>query len=345
MLPSSMLRKLEQLCASHESGEFIATWEDSTLHVHLHHGLVAWVAEEPSQPERTRALLRTLQLNRPTFEEVVDECRRTQSSLGTVIERLGLATLDQIADAFFTHMRDSLSPLIGNTRPGVHAFVRRSSSTDAYDERLAFRLESLMPESVRRTMPLPNTRSMPALFRALVPSLTQSYLAPKSPLPPCPADFTVLRSTDALRVGVELVRDEWIWLEGPASMLLAPVIHAVTGNIRSPLLARRRVSVGEVEVREAPTFEVLAARYSELLAIATQGPAGPEGISRDAVAMRAVACAVLAGFPEGCTEALLGVGDHWVFGKQVAESPVWFAIARSVPQAIGWNMLRSVGAL
>lgn len=340
-MPVSMLRTLEKLCASNESGEFVATWENHVMHVHLHHGLVVWVAEEPALPERTRALRRTLQLDRPTFEAVADECRRTRSSLGAVVERLGLATIDQIADAFFTYMRDSLSTLIGNARTGSHTFVKRGS--DTYDERLAFRLETLMPESVRRTQPLPNIRSMPALFRALVPALTHAGLAPISPLPPCPADFAVLRSSDALRVGVELVRDEWIWFEGPATALLAPIVHAVTANIRSPLLARRSVAIADVEVQASATFQAFAERYIELLAIAEPGPAGPQGIVRDAVAARAVACAVSAGFPSECTDALLAIGNHWVFGKQVASHPVWFAIARTVPQAIGWNMLRGVG--
>jgi hypothetical protein len=140
------LSALRRLLHEHASGELICAAPDLEVHVFLQRGRVAWCTQSGRPFGFTRKLFELTELDRETFRQIVDECRRDRLPLGETLIEWRVASLDQVREALKHQIVEGLKALAEEAAADV-IFLERSREFAKYDEALTFELDEVLSAS------------------------------------------------------------------------------------------------------------------------------------------------------------------------------------------------------
>ena len=140
------LSTLDRLIGQRASGELICAAPDLEVHVFLQRGRVAWCTESGKPFAFTRKLTELTDLDRDTFRQILDECRRDRLPLGETLIQWRVASIEQVREALRHQIVDALESLVNESEVQV-LFLERSREFAEYDEALTFELDDVLPDA------------------------------------------------------------------------------------------------------------------------------------------------------------------------------------------------------
>jgi hypothetical protein len=138
------LERLRVLCERQATGELACLSSTLEARIYLHHGQLAWASSSGSPPAFVHHLVDRCGLDRNTFREVVDECRRARRPIGESLVGSKLATAHEVRDALRLQIAAVLTGLRGRSEIDTQ-FAARPDVDRAYGPEFLFDLAEVWP--------------------------------------------------------------------------------------------------------------------------------------------------------------------------------------------------------
>jgi hypothetical protein len=141
------------------SGEFVCAAKLGEIHVYLQKGKIAWATDSKHAFAFASYLQAAAGIDKNTFRQVVEECRREKLPLGETIVAWGLTTLEGVREALFHQVEQALR-LLSSVDTGQALFLERVYRK--YDERLVFHVSEFLDVlEPSEALPSPLAESQP----------------------------------------------------------------------------------------------------------------------------------------------------------------------------------------
>ncbi|MFK7990198.1 MAG: DUF4388 domain-containing protein [Sandaracinaceae bacterium] len=275
------VQELYSLAEARRTGEFVCSTETEEVHLHLQSGRVAWATSSSSSFRFSTHICSVCDVERSTYLDVLEECRRSRTPLGEVLVEWDLASPEQVRAALRRQVCEAVRSL-RMQEDAAYVFLPRGSGYRAYDRSLTFGVRELLDD--RDTAPSespPKSVPPPSPDAWIKRALSQLQAAdtgiewiehmdeggrrevgsqPERSLPDalrkqllgasvCSA---VVRDDEGFVLGVRLVSSlGQVWCKAPRRVLLGAVV-ATLGHT----LPVRSVSVRSVPVRPLRSAEL-----------------------------------------------------------------------------------------
>jgi hypothetical protein len=156
----SALRAISELSGRAATGELICASSDLEVHVYLQRGRIAWATSSKAELAFSRDLLRRTGVDRETFREIVEDCRKSRRPLGETLVAWNLATREDVRESLRLQVQHALSTLDGRDDVAT-IFLERGERYMSYDTALTFETAEVVPEprarnDTRRSSAPPN---------------------------------------------------------------------------------------------------------------------------------------------------------------------------------------------
>jgi hypothetical protein len=373
MEPMDIIRRIAE---REISGELVCAAEDSEAHVYFQRGRAAWATSSKEPSAFARHLGDRCGIDRATFRQIVEECRKARRPIAELLVDWKLASEPDVREALRLQIQSTLRTLVG-ARPLRSLFLERAGGYRDYSDRFTFVLGEVWPSTssspeaglfVREVV----DRVVDARFAALVRAGEVIAQHPHD------ADTTSLPS----RVGplldpateIALVRaasgDEIIYRRDPETALVVRLREGAPIGLATASLAdlaeesRRTLPPhpasgerslewhGRDLVESLPRIEYTLGSIEEALGFAIVGPNGIEwSVHRKGFALSSHA--PLLARSERLFRAIdagedasiaLALHDVWLFGAPLSvgsDRHVWLVLDRAGSPGLGWTLLAS----
>jgi hypothetical protein len=138
------LDELYAVAMSGASGEFICASATVEVHVYLQTGRLAWATDSTHAFAFARHLQDTAGIDRETFKQLSEECRREKQPLGETLVKWGLTTWEGVRSSL-AHQIGLVIALLATMQDGQVIFLGRAYGR--YDERLTFDVREFVDEA------------------------------------------------------------------------------------------------------------------------------------------------------------------------------------------------------
>jgi hypothetical protein len=150
------LSAIQSLASRAATGELICASSDLEVHVYLQRGRIAWATSSKAELAFSRDLLRRTGVDKETFREIIEDCRKSRRPLGETLVAWGLATREDVRESLRLQMQHALSTLEGRDDVAT-IFLERGERYTSYDTELTFEIGDVLPEPrARRSSAPPN---------------------------------------------------------------------------------------------------------------------------------------------------------------------------------------------
>ncbi|MFK7988562.1 MAG: DUF4388 domain-containing protein [Sandaracinaceae bacterium] len=158
-------------CAKEErTGELVIAAGEHEARLHLQQGRLAWGTSSGSSFRFAAYICRKCKIDRTALKDVLDECQRTRASLGEVLVRRQLASIEQVRSALGRQVREAIRSLRTQSATSVD-FLPRGSGYRSYSRELTFNVAELLEDDEKHaslsTLPGPSTDFVKTTMEAL----------------------------------------------------------------------------------------------------------------------------------------------------------------------------------
>jgi hypothetical protein len=160
------LDRLHALVRSGTSGELICAGGSLEIHVFLQSGKIVWATDSRHPFAFGTHLQEQARIDRETFRQVVEECRRERLPLGETLVEWGLATWEGVR-ASLAHQIENAITLLAKLDTAQILFLERAFAS--YNEKLTFELGEFSAPiaTASAEQPVDRTGRRAALARSL----------------------------------------------------------------------------------------------------------------------------------------------------------------------------------